>query len=186
MLIFTLFLHRHLVSLVSHFTNSPAMDVDQAMAVGGIDHIPFNLLLLARITQPLQGVFNILIYTRPHVKTARERHPSYNYLQALWEVVKSGGDYDIEDSSDRNRRSATVNANALAARMRHHDRGNHGDNSQRNVNVTQGEQQGRRDTISTTAPPLLHFSELSNEFGKNDDEEGQARLIANEEEKTSD
>ncbi len=55
---------------------------------------PFAIIFLSRLLFPLQGFFNVMVFTYPHVSTYRKKHPGYSYLHALWEVVKSGGDND--------------------------------------------------------------------------------------------
>ncbi len=52
----------------------------------------FVILICARIFTPMQGILNIFVYCRPHVKALRKRHPQYSYLKALWLVLKTGGD----------------------------------------------------------------------------------------------
>jgi hypothetical protein len=60
---------------------------------------PHHILgLLSRFFVPLQGFFNLLIYTYPHVVSYRQNNTGSTYFQALLEVLKSGGD------SDRNRK----------------------------------------------------------------------------------
>mmetsp|Transcript_11296 Transcript_11296/g.14165 ORF Transcript_11296/g.14165 Transcript_11296/m.14165 type:complete len:424 (+) Transcript_11296:204-1475(+) len=58
------------------------------------DSTPFALLLLSRITLPLQGLFNILIYTYPHANSYHRNNDTYSWFRAFWEVFKSGGDSD--------------------------------------------------------------------------------------------
>lgn len=55
---------------------------------------PFPIIILARTFYPLQGLFNILIYTYPHVVSCQRNHEEYSWFRAFWEVVKSGGDSD--------------------------------------------------------------------------------------------
>jgi hypothetical protein len=56
--------------------------------------VPFIVIMLARILYPLQGFFNVVIYTYPHVVSCRRNHGDYSWLKAFWEVLKSGGDSD--------------------------------------------------------------------------------------------
>ncbi len=63
--------------------------------------VPYALHLLSRIFFPLQGLFNIIMYTYPHVVTRRDANSGsrygngvYSWIRAFWEVVKSGGDKD--------------------------------------------------------------------------------------------
>ncbi|GFH61819.1 predicted protein [Chaetoceros tenuissimus] len=55
---------------------------------------PFPLLLLARFFHPSQGVFFILVYCRPHVKSIRAQNSELTWLQAFWIAFKGGGDND--------------------------------------------------------------------------------------------
>lgn len=63
---------------------------------------PFTLQLLARLTLPMQGIFNILAYTRPHIVSLRRRNPEYSWWKAFVVVFKAGGD---NDSVGQNQRS---------------------------------------------------------------------------------
>jgi len=54
----------------------------------------FAITGLARFLLPLQGFFNLLIYTYPHMSTYRRRHAGTSLICAFWEVIKSGGDSD--------------------------------------------------------------------------------------------
>ncbi len=56
------------------------------------DSPPATFILLARIFNPLQGFFNILVYTRPHVAKERSRNPSLSWFAAFLKVCGSGGD----------------------------------------------------------------------------------------------
>ena len=56
--------------------------------------VPFVLRLMARLINPGQGIWNILVYTRPHVIALRKAYPEYSWLKAFTIVVKSGGDND--------------------------------------------------------------------------------------------
>jgi hypothetical protein len=55
---------------------------------------PFVIMYLARLFYPMQGLFNVLIYTYPHVNSCRQDHIEYSWFRAFYEVVKSGGDSD--------------------------------------------------------------------------------------------
>ena len=55
---------------------------------------PFTIIFLSRISYPLQGLFNVLVYTSPHVTAYRRNHTECNWFQAFWNVIKSGGDSD--------------------------------------------------------------------------------------------
>mmetsp|Transcript_20291 Transcript_20291/g.20562 ORF Transcript_20291/g.20562 Transcript_20291/m.20562 type:complete len:384 (-) Transcript_20291:553-1704(-) len=64
----------------------------------------FGIVLLAKIFQPLQGMFNIIAYTHPHV-TALRRNSDYSWFRAFCIVVSKGGDFD---GSRQRRRSSTA------------------------------------------------------------------------------
>ena len=66
------------------------------------------LLVLARLFNPLQGIFNILVYTRPHVAKERLRDPSLTWWGAFKKVVKSGGDDDNERTNRLRRGFSTT------------------------------------------------------------------------------
>lgn len=67
---------------------------------------PFYLQIIDRGLQPLQGVFNILVYTSPHVTTIRRVCPELNWFQAFFWVVMNGGD---DDQANEERRSSRSN-----------------------------------------------------------------------------
>jgi hypothetical protein len=56
--------------------------------------IPFSISFLMCIFMPLQGFFNICVYTRPHVKSIRRNNPDYSLFKAFWIAFKAGGDND--------------------------------------------------------------------------------------------
>ena len=64
---------------------------------------PYVLIFLSRSIFPLQGLFNILIYTHPHVSSYLRNHPEDSWIRAFLEVFKSGGDNDQDRTSRRNR-----------------------------------------------------------------------------------
>jgi hypothetical protein len=65
---------------------------------------PFTIIILSRFFYPLQGLFNVLVFTYPHVASYRRNHTSHSWFQAFWEVVKSGGDSDQTATTGRGRR----------------------------------------------------------------------------------
>ena len=71
---------------------------------------PFAIIFLTRPFYPMQGFFNVLIYSYPHVSNTRQRCPEYSWFRAFWEVVKSGGDNDQLPISRRSRRRASAAA----------------------------------------------------------------------------
>ena len=52
---------------------------------------------------PLQGVLNVLVYTKAQVQTLRERNPKFFYYEALWLVIKNGGEIPFEYQRRRRR-----------------------------------------------------------------------------------
>ena len=67
--------------------------------------LPFAIFILARIFNPLQGLFNVLIYCRPHVSSLRIHNPEYSWLKAFWQTVRTGGDNSSAGQSRRKTRS---------------------------------------------------------------------------------
>ena len=63
--------------------------------------VPFVLLLLARFFLPLQGFFNIMVYTRPHIVSVRRNNPTYFWFKAFGIVFKAGGDNDSAGQAQR-------------------------------------------------------------------------------------
>ncbi len=62
---------------------------------------PVLIVFLARLFFPAQGLFNMLIYTYPHVLAYRRRNEGTSWIRAVWEVVKSGGDGDRRQQQRR-------------------------------------------------------------------------------------
>ena len=58
---------------------------------------PFELVLFGRIFAPLQGIFFIFVYTRPHVKAIKNSNSELNWFQAFFIAFKAGGDNDFGD-----------------------------------------------------------------------------------------
>ena len=73
---------------------------------------PFIITFLARLTNPLQGFFNILIFTRTRVSTLRA-NSDYSWLHAFSIVVKSGVDHN--HVVPRERRNTAVVASTRAS-----------------------------------------------------------------------
>mmetsp|Transcript_21276 Transcript_21276/g.29836 ORF Transcript_21276/g.29836 Transcript_21276/m.29836 type:complete len:185 (-) Transcript_21276:146-700(-) len=65
----------------------------------------FVVVLLSRIMFPLQGFFNMVIYTYPHVRSYSRKFQGKNciisWMRAFLFVVKSGGDSDAQTSRRR-------------------------------------------------------------------------------------
>lgn len=62
--------------------------------------------------QTLQGIFNILVFTRPHVNNARKRNPNLGYFAAFKQVLLAGCD---DDQTEQDRRRSSVVARNLRA-----------------------------------------------------------------------
>ena len=55
------------------------------------------IYLLTVSVYPTGGILNILIYTRPKISLFREKHPKFSWVQALFLVMKEGGDLPSEE-----------------------------------------------------------------------------------------
>jgi len=74
--------------------------------------VSFTMILLTRVFFPLQGFFNILVYTRPHAITLQKRH-QYSWCMAMWRVVIThGGDVPYVRTSRRSRLTTVAAARA--------------------------------------------------------------------------
>ena len=81
---------------------------------------PFVLIELGFIFQPLQGVFNILVYCRPHVSSLRTNNPGYSWLKAFWQTVRTGGDNNGAGQSRRSNRTHRGSQKVLQKMERNH------------------------------------------------------------------
>jgi hypothetical protein len=63
--------------------------------------IPFTIMILSRSLIPLQGLFNLITYTYPHVVSYRRQHRTHSWFHSFWNILKSGGDNDRTESSRR-------------------------------------------------------------------------------------
>jgi hypothetical protein len=75
--------------------------------------VPFWMRIGLWFFFPLQGFFNIIIFTRPHVAVLRQSDKELTLTQATWKVIKSGGDISrrkakVLTSSNMKRRSSAV------------------------------------------------------------------------------
>ncbi len=61
---------------------------------------PFVLVLLPRIFRPLQGLFNVIIYTRVRV-SRMQSSTGYSWFRAFYKVVTSFDDHDDTTRSER-------------------------------------------------------------------------------------
>ena len=69
---------------------------------------PYAIIILSRIFFPLQGFFNVIIYTYPHVTSYRRNHSECNWFEAFWNVVKTGGDSDETRTGRTGRRGSGI------------------------------------------------------------------------------
>ena len=73
--------------------------------------VPFIILFLARFFLPLQGFFNIIVYTRPHIVSLRRNNPQYSWFKAFVIVFKAGGDNDSAGLAPRSNQQPASDAN---------------------------------------------------------------------------
>mmetsp|Transcript_13064 Transcript_13064/g.19794 ORF Transcript_13064/g.19794 Transcript_13064/m.19794 type:complete len:600 (-) Transcript_13064:164-1963(-) len=84
--------------------------IQRVIEIYGSSPPPFAMVFISRFLYPLQGLFNIIVYTHPHVVSYRRNHSEESWLRAFLKVVKSGGDSDRDElPSGRRRRSSLVN-----------------------------------------------------------------------------
>ena len=85
---------RGVVYIIGYALTYIFFTVYNMMLLYGSSKPPFAIIFLSRFTYPLQGLFNILVYTYPHVTTCHRNHNEYSWFRAFWEVIKVGGDSD--------------------------------------------------------------------------------------------
>jgi hypothetical protein len=86
--------YRAIFYIISFFFAFIFSAIHRLMEVYSSSVPPFTIILLARLFYPLQGFFNILVYTYPHVQSYRRNHSEVSYFRAFVQVIKSGGDSD--------------------------------------------------------------------------------------------
>lgn len=74
---------------------------DQSVTLRNGKTVPFGLFLTARFFNPLQGVFNILVFSGPFVSSMKRSHPEYSWWKAFCLTVLSGGDNNLSGQSKR-------------------------------------------------------------------------------------
>ncbi len=82
---------------------------------------PFVLVLIPRILRPLQGLFNIIIYTRVQVSRLKSRS-GYSWLKAFFKVVTSFDDHDsleVVNTSRSGQRGSVLSRVILNRRDKH-------------------------------------------------------------------
>ena len=77
----------------------------------------FPLLILSKLFSPLQGLFNILVYCRPHVNSLRRKHPDFSWFKANWITVKTGGDNNSSGRTRRDRQSNLIGNTVFLERL---------------------------------------------------------------------
>ena len=82
--------------------------VNRYVEMYGSGPVPFIIIFLARFFFPLQGLFNVIVYTYPYVISYRRIHTDCNWFQAFWKVIKSGGDSDQSRSGRATRRRSSL------------------------------------------------------------------------------
>lgn len=70
---------------------------------GNIPHPVFFYVL--PVFYPLGGLFNILIHTRPALKSFRRKKPTLNWFEAFWLVLKAGGEVPFVETFTRSSES---------------------------------------------------------------------------------
>mmetsp|Transcript_3601 Transcript_3601/g.5318 ORF Transcript_3601/g.5318 Transcript_3601/m.5318 type:complete len:433 (+) Transcript_3601:130-1428(+) len=78
-----------------------------------LDKSPYFLQFLSRLFIPLQGFFNILVFTSPHVAGYRQKNPECSWFRAFWNVMKSGGDKDVFYSTRRGKGASKLRRKSL-------------------------------------------------------------------------
>jgi len=56
---------------------------------------PYAMIILSSVFYPLQGVWNLLLYTRPGVQRTMKRNPNYSYLKAFRCIIFSHSSVDV-------------------------------------------------------------------------------------------
>ncbi len=80
--------------------------------------VPFIIFELGRVFNPIQGLFNVLVYTRPFVRGLRTHHPEYSWWKAFILTVKRGGDNNAP--RQRNNSSTKRNEKVLEKIQQNH------------------------------------------------------------------
>ena len=82
--------------------------VNRYVEMYGSGPVPFIIIFLPRFFFPLQGLFNVIVYTYPYVISYRRIHTDCNWFQAFWKVINSGGDSDQSRSGRATRRRSSL------------------------------------------------------------------------------
>ena len=86
--------YRAIFYIIAFFATYTFSVINRLMGAYSSSEPPFATMFLARLFFPLQGFFNILVYTYPHVQSYSRNHPDVSYFRAFVHVIKSGGDSD--------------------------------------------------------------------------------------------
>jgi hypothetical protein len=68
--------------------------ISRTMNLNDANQVPFVPLILSGFFMPLQGIFTIYVYTRPHVKSIQKNNPHYSWFKAFQIAFMAGGDND--------------------------------------------------------------------------------------------
>lgn len=139
--------NRAIAYIVGYFLTYLFTFVYRVIELSG-SKVPFAIIFLSRFFYPLQGLFNVLIYTYPHVMSHMKNNENTSWLKAFWEVVKSGGDSDQQGTGS-----------AKFARRRESLR-------KKSLVLAQAE---KRNTLKTVTPEKSPFAFLENEIGSDEE-----------------
>uniref|UniRef100_A0A7S3PYL0 Uncharacterized protein n=1 Tax=Chaetoceros debilis TaxID=122233 RepID=A0A7S3PYL0_9STRA len=79
--------------------------------------------IVTAISYPIQGLLNIIVYTRPKVASLRRKYPNCSWLMAFYVVVKEGGEVPPKDLLDKASPRLDGNDKAVASAPRSPARG---------------------------------------------------------------
>lgn len=94
---------RALLYIASYIVCYSPSAIARFMIFNRNENEPFGIALLTRIMLPLQGLFFVMVYTRPYVLSLRKSNPEYSRIKAFWIVIQSGGDQDEVPIADNRR-----------------------------------------------------------------------------------
>ena len=98
--------HRAIFYIIAFIATNLFTTIKVLIELNSSNAPPFSIILLARLTFPLQGFFNMLVYTYPHVQSYYRNRSDVSCFRAFVQVIKSGGDSDqiaraMSDNSGR-------------------------------------------------------------------------------------
>ena len=80
--------------VIAFFGTHSLLGIIAILRVAGIQK---DLNDFVALLYPLGGLFNILIFSRPKVALLRRNHSRFTWIQALWLVLREGGDLPSEN-----------------------------------------------------------------------------------------